>query len=554
MNQGDDIELTTTLLGLYECAVTPEKYPDLAEHLEACLAGEPDASVLDRLENHSGTIWEKAVDLFLAAEKDATEAGRVLEIPLAATGARPAALEGLLDRLRADDAIRFRALLDAPALGADGAGADDLLLRAAAGGDGAEEIYLARREGGAIRVFRLRSELAPEVEALMISQFGITHSELQILRGLALGKTFKEIARDGGKSIETIRSQAKSTAAKMGLSRQTEISATLASLSRIASSHGQPGASGLSRLRLSDGRSIAYDLAGDSSGEPVLFVHDFSSSCRWPRSVIAQIARANIHLLSPSRAGYGHSSVNKSTQLTLHRQHVRDYLRVADHLGLDRFRILAVGTGFGIAYALAAAEPGRVEGLVGLNVYPPILTRRDALHFPPGMYRAGALAALYAPRTCALITKYATKRASSARSIAELDRMTGSRGPWDSRDERFFQEFVRPNVADMLMPGAEGVWRDCTCLTIDWTLLGAQARRPDKAIILHNADFPYQPAAPVAALADRLGLPFQTLPRPYRHFLDDFSDVLSHLRRPGTLAAPAAAIETALGDPPAQSL
>ncbi len=530
MGDRDDIELTTTLLGLYECAVTPEKYPDLAERLEACLAGEPDASVLDRLENHSGAIWEKAVDLFLNVESDAAEETCLLKLPLSRGSVRPPEWEEFRDRLRADDAVRLRAFLEGRGAGPD---RGDLLLRAEAGPGEHEEIYLARADEGVMRIHRLRSELAPGVEALIITQFGVTRSELQVLRGLAVGKTLKDLAKDSGKSIETIRSQAKSTAAKMGLSRQTEISATLAGLARIATAAERPDRTGLSRMDLPDGRILTFERAGDPAGLPVLFFHDFSSSCRWPGSVLSQFAEAGLCLISPSRAGYGRSTPNRVTQKALFRRHVEDYGALVDHLALDRFRMLAIGTGFGLAYSLLRPGENRTDRLVGLNVYPPILGRRDALQFPPGMYRAGALAALYAPRTCALISKYATRRAASAKTIAELDAMTGSRGPWDERDDRFFEEFVRPNLRDLMVAGAEGVWRDCTCLTIDWTRTAGPAPAP--AILLHNRDFPFQPEARVRDLAARLGLPFESLPRPYRHFVQEFGDVLRHLTEPAGL-------------------
>ena len=238
MGSADDIELTTTLLGLYECAVSPEKYPDLAERLEACLAGEPDASVLDRLENHSGAIWEKAVDLFLNVESGAADETCLLTLSLSRGCLLPPAWEQFLDRVRADDATRLRTFLDGRSSGPE---RGDLLLRAEAGIDGREEVYLARKGDGAIRIHRLRSELAPEVEALIVSQFGVTRSELRVLRGLAVGKTLKDLARDGGKSIETIRSQAKSTAAKMGLSRQTE---NLGNPRRSGPDRGGPGPAG----------------------------------------------------------------------------------------------------------------------------------------------------------------------------------------------------------------------------------------------------------------------------------------------------------------------
>ncbi len=530
MGSADDIELTTTLLGLYECAVSPEKYPDLAERLEACLAGEPDASVLDRLENHSGAIWEKAVDLFLNVESGAADETCLLTLSLSRGCLLPPAWEQFLDRVRADDATRLRTFLDGRSSGPE---RGDLLLRAEAGIDGREEVYLARKGDGAIRIHRLRSELAPEVEALIVSQFGVTRSELRVLRGLAVGKTLKDLARDGGKSIETIRSQAKSTAAKMGLSRQTEISATLAGLARIAAGPDRPDMSGLSRMQFPDGRFLAFDRAGDPAGLPVVFFHDFSSSCRWPRSVLSQFTEAGLCLIAPSRAGYGGSTPNRLTQDSLFRRHVEDYRALVDHLALDRFRMLAIGTGFGLAYSVLQEMENRADRLVGLNVYPPILGRRDALQFPPGMYRAGALAALYAPRTCALISKYATRRAASAATIAELDTMTGARGPWDDRDNRFFEEFVRPNLRDLIVAGAEGVWRDCTCLTIDWTR--AARPSPAPAIILHNSDFPFQPEARARDLAARLGLPLESLPRPYRHFVDAFGDVLCHLAEPAGL-------------------
>ncbi len=512
--------LTDTLLGLYECALAPDKYPDCAHVIEDWLAEEPDPGEIRALETHSSAIWDRLVDLF-PPESDPPVGDLRLEVEF---GRDPAGrLDAFLDEVQAEDARRLRDLVaEAPA-----EGGRDLLIRASHGGEVA--LCLARREGGRLRIFALRNDLEAEVEAMIASQFNISHAEMAVLRGLVMGRTLKAIAAAGGKSPETVRSQAKSIAAKLGFSRQIEISAAMSSIARVARTGGpRPHATGLHRIDLPDGRGMVFDDRGAPDGDPVLFVHDFSSSCRWPGGAVAQIAAAGLRLIAPARAGFGHSDVNPLTQRALFEAHVADYRHLIETLGIEGCRILAFGTGFGIAHGLARADPARAGRLVGVNAYPPILTRRDALRFPPGMYRAGALAAIYAPRTCALISKYATRRAAAARSIRELDAMTGARGPYTEIEDRFFEEHVRPNVDDLRIGRAEGVWRDCTCLTIDWAGEAA-ADRPVDAVLLQNADFPSQPVEPARALARQLGIPFAVLERPYRHYVVEFRDVIAHL-------------------------
>ncbi|MFV0383534.1 hypothetical protein [Paracoccus sp. (in: a-proteobacteria)] len=520
MSASAEADLTRALLGLYECAIVPERYRDLTHELETLLAERSDTSTVVALEQHSETIWRKAASLLFSDPGGSPNDGGGLEITPRKVDTPE--IRAFLDRVPADDQRRLFALIDGhqPETRA--------VIRAETGDSGALALHLARRVGDRVRVFRLTNDLAVEVETLLISQFRISASEMQVLRGLVSGQALKALAAETGKSVETIRSQTKSIAAKLGFSRQNEISAAINSIARAAGpGTARRAETALDSVRLRDGRVLYYNRTGAPNGKNVLFFHDFSGSCRWPQAVVAQFAQAGLRVISPARAGFGPSSVNRRTQMQLFEDHLDDYAELMDQLGIDACHMLAFGTGFGLAHSLCRREPARARFLVGLNVYPPILSRHDAMQFPPGMYRAGSLAALFAPRTCALISRYASRRAAAAGNITELDQLTGHQGANGEREERFFHDFIQPNLADVMQARARGVWRDCTCLTIPWTTLYQRAT-PVRAIILQNADFPFQPLDRIRDLAESLDLPFKTLPRPYRHFIDDFGDVLDH--------------------------
>lgn len=75
----------------------------------------------------------------------------------------------------------------------------------------------------------ITSRRSPPVE-LLRSLFDLTPSEARVARGLAMGESLDEIAASGEVSRNTVRSQLQQVLAKMGCSRQAEVTALMANI------------------------------------------------------------------------------------------------------------------------------------------------------------------------------------------------------------------------------------------------------------------------------------------------------------------------------------
>jgi pimeloyl-ACP methyl ester carboxylesterase len=114
-------------------------------------------------------------------------------------------------------------------------------------------------------------------------------------------------------------------------------------------------------LALPSGRKVGWRLRGDASARVVAWLHGQPGSRRDTDLVPLQaLASRGIRLLSIDRAGYGDTSPTGLDR----RDVAADLLAVADHVGAERFPIIAVSMGAIYALATAVLAPARVEGLV----------------------------------------------------------------------------------------------------------------------------------------------------------------------------------------------
>ena len=131
-------------------------------------------------------------------------------------------------------------------------------------------------------------------------------------------------------------------------------------------------------LRLESGGHIAFDEYGDPSGTPVLFCHGWPSSRSMAQLTDAAARNLRVRIISPDRPGISGSSFQADRKLHEWPEVVRSLM---SHLGIERFRILAISGGAPYAYIGAWAFPERVEAVAVVSGAPPIaeLRERDGL-------------------------------------------------------------------------------------------------------------------------------------------------------------------------------
>jgi pimeloyl-ACP methyl ester carboxylesterase len=129
---------------------------------------------------------------------------------------------------------------------------------------------------------------------------------------------------------------------------------------------------GIESTRLHTARFEAQVLtSGAADGEPVLFLHgNLSSSTCWEETMLALPAR--FHAVAPDQRGYGLS--DRSARIDATRgvgDWADDAIALADHLGWDRFHVVAHSLGGCVAWRLIGDAPDRLRSVVLIAPGPP---------------------------------------------------------------------------------------------------------------------------------------------------------------------------------------
>ena len=140
-----------------------------------------------------------------------------------------------------------------------------------------------------------------------------------------------------------------------GWERQTSIPETMSNSTR--------------RLALANGAVVALSEYGDPRGVPVFFCHGWPSS-RTMAELADDAARAlGARIISPDRPGIRDSDFQAERRLIDWPAFLNE---IADRLGIERYRILAISGGAPYAYASAWTTPERVEKVAVVSGAPPI--------------------------------------------------------------------------------------------------------------------------------------------------------------------------------------
>ena len=132
-----------------------------------------------------------------------------------------------------------------------------------------------------------------------------------------------------------------------------------------------------------EGYSLAYQEYGDPVGAPVLFFHGWPSSRTMAELTDAAAKEAAVRIISPDRPGISRSEFAAGRKLLDWPAIVK---ALADHLGLDRFYVLAISGGAPYAYAAGWAIPQRIKAMAIASGAPPLLELTDHTGLLP-LYR-----------------------------------------------------------------------------------------------------------------------------------------------------------------------
>jgi len=126
-----------------------------------------------------------------------------------------------------------------------------------------------------------------------------------------------------------------------------------------------------------DGVTLA--VLDEGSGSPVLFLHGFpDSSCVW-RHQVAALVDAGMRVVAPDLRGFGESDKPEGVDAYALRRSIADVVAVLGALGIERARVVGHDWGAGLAWAVAAFTPARVERLVAMSVGHPNTQREPTV-------------------------------------------------------------------------------------------------------------------------------------------------------------------------------
>jgi len=264
---------------------------------------------------------------------------------------------------------------------------------------------------------------------------------------------------------------------------------------------------GEQRMRLADGRRLAWLELGDRAGRPVFYFHGYPGSRLEAWLAAGAARRLGLRLLAPDRPGFGASTFRPGRTIGAW---VDDVVQLADRLALTRFSVVGVSGGGPYALACAARIAERLDGVAVVAAMGP-LARTDVTKGMVTWNRLALALAARVPRVARIGIGLAARfyRRYPQRYLAH---MLAAAPPADRSvlADADYRALLAASTAEALRPGGRGVAWELTLLARPWDFRLEQVRIPVR--IWQGLADNIVPAAMARQLA-------KALPRAEAHYL-----------------------------------
>lgn len=368
-----------------------------------------------------------------------------------------------------------------------------------------------KEENGAVaRLGRVAFDWSQSAGVAIADAFGLSNSEQEILKTLVQGQSLGELAVRRGRSIETVRTQAKSLLAKTGVGSQLDLVRLFAAITLITPEldipvYGNPDdpmPAGSLTLTLPDKRQMQVDIHGPPAGRPVIFLHNMYSGTIMPEPVLQALEQHEIKLICPWRAGFAKSTAHADAPASPERAFTSDLAFLLDMLGIGK--TVVVGHMSSAVYAAAAAAllPERVSGAGAIAGFPPFLNRRHIDRLPtwPRLY---AYTARYFPKALSLLVRGTFNLLMKNRIEVLFDNLFAEE-PFDidvisssNNRDLFLNDFRRA-----FEQGTDSYEIDAALAASDWSAW-LDKLAPRRMRFIHGTRDPVTPLDLVADVADK---------------------------------------------------
>jgi pimeloyl-ACP methyl ester carboxylesterase len=124
---------------------------------------------------------------------------------------------------------------------------------------------------------------------------------------------------------------------------------------------------------------VTLAVLDEGDGAAVLLLHGFPDSSRLWRRQVRVLVEAGLRVVAPDLRGFGDSDRPDGVDAYRVRHSVADMLAILDDLEIERAHVVGHDWGAGVAWALAAFVPDRVDRLVAMSVGHPNALREPSL-------------------------------------------------------------------------------------------------------------------------------------------------------------------------------
>lgn len=352
---------------------------------------------------------------------------------------------------------------------------------------------------GADKVLAILSSLAPawpaKADHLLMDTHRLSAAECAVCAQLIEGLPPADIARRRGTSLATVRTQVKKILAKTRQGSQTELTAYLHSLLRLAENMPEfdstpalpaPAGGALHDLTV-HGRRLIIEEHGPRDGYPVVFLHGMLDGTGITAAAHQALHRHKLRLICPHRPGFGQSEPVSGPLAGVLAQVGKDLSSVLTGWGIRAPMML--GHLAGALYAFAAAGPCGACGIVNVAGGVPIvspaqfdsMTRRQ---------RLVAYTARYAPSVLPFVINAGIRQIKGGGAEIFL-RSLYENAPVDSdvlRDDRV-RALMLAGHRFTLAQGHIGFASDSYHVVRDWTPMFT-ASAPVPVHLIHGAHDP----------------------------------------------------------------
>jgi pimeloyl-ACP methyl ester carboxylesterase len=132
-------------------------------------------------------------------------------------------------------------------------------------------------------------------------------------------------------------------------------------------------------MRRVAGDGLTLAVLDEGEGRPVLLLHGFPDSSHLWRRQVPALVEAGLRVIAPDLRGFGESDKPEAVEQYAIARSVADMVALLDGLGVERTHVVGHDWGAGVAWALAAFAPTRVDRLVVMSVGHPNTFRERSI-------------------------------------------------------------------------------------------------------------------------------------------------------------------------------